>query len=72
MDVADNGQNESLHIDVWNFNPVDGIVDQLKRVVEVKGSCSSKLLISNTVAPHSRDKLAIINITETCWLQSVF
>jgi BAI1-associated protein 3 len=57
MDVANKDQNESLHIDVWNFDPGDGIVDQLKRVGEVKDSRSLKLLISNTVAPQSGDKL---------------
>ena len=57
MDVMDIGENDSLHIDVWNFDPGDGIVNQLKRVGEVKDSRSLKLLISNTVAPQAGDKL---------------
>ena len=57
MDVMEKGQNDSLHIDVWNFDPGDGIVNQLKRVGEVKDSRSLKLLMSNTVASQAGDKL---------------
>lgn len=57
MDIEHKDPNERLHIDVWNFDTGDGIVNRLKRVGEVKDSRGLKLLITDTMTPPTGDKL---------------
>jgi hypothetical protein len=51
---------DAVHIDVWNFEsmmPVEGVVDRLRRLSEVKDGRGLKQLIVDTVAPPASDRL---------------
>ena len=53
-----NPKTDSVHIDVWNFESLDGsVVDRLKRLGDVKDSRGLKRLITDTVAPPAADRL---------------
>ena len=51
--------DETLHVDVWNFESEDKLVDKLKRVGEIRDRRGLRLLLSDTVRPSQTagDKL---------------
>ena len=59
MKVDLDSDDESLHVDVWNFETDDKLVDKLKRVGEIRDSRGLRMLLSDTVRPSqpAGDKL---------------
>ena len=51
MKVKLESGDESLHVDVWNFETEDKLVDKLRRVGEIRDGRGLKMLLSDTVRP---------------------